>query len=69
MAKLASDIKTEDDFQAELKSKLSEIASAKALLKRFEQKEKDAAADANSLIPGIPNSSLLLRHEGGENGA
>lgn len=57
MARLATDIKTEDDFQAELKSKLSEIASAKALLKRFETTKQQQ--DNRSLIPGIPNDSLL----------
>jgi predicted RNase H-like nuclease (RuvC/YqgF family) len=56
MAKLTGDIKTEDDFQAELKSKLSEIASAKRLLKRFDTLQQP---DNRSLIPGIPNDSLL----------
>jgi len=56
MAKLTGDIKTEDDFQAELKSKLSEIASSKRLLKRFDTLQQP---DNRSLIPGIPNDSLL----------
>lgn len=67
MAKMTADIKTEDDFQAELKSKLSEIASAKALLKRFEPKE--GQDHPNSLIPGIPNSQLLIQRGADNHGS